>query len=253
MRRRELFPRYQMDREDDPKFVQNEPTILRAIDEFAEGMKQAPVEVLRGPNTEADDLIAGLVKSSKVMRRIVSTDRDFLQLIERGLSVYAPVKRLIIDESNFYEAAAPRTSSGAIVTFPRERFLDYRALIGDPSDSVPGVPGVGPLSAAKLLAEANADAFFGKPEKVRAALGRKSDGVERAFADGSAKSIVTRNRELMDLRRASPVWPRIEEMTTCGTWNRAKFEKWYDDLRVTSVVKDELFGRLETMAQGRSG
>lgn len=249
VRRRELYPNYQMDREYDPKFVQNEPTILRAIDEFAAAMHCAPVDVLRGENTEADDLIAGLVQAEpKAVKRIVSTDRDFLQLVGPKTSVYAPVKKAIIDQSNFFEMAAPRTSSGAIVTFPQERFLDYRALTGDPSDSVPGVPGVGPLSAAKLLAVAPLDSFFGKPAAVRTALGRKSDAVERAFADGTAERVVSRNRELMDLRLPSPVWPRIGEMTSRGRWDRPTFERWYDEQRISAVVKEELIRRLEHIA-----
>jgi len=250
LRRRAMYPPYQTGREGDPKFIQNEPTILAAIDDFAAAMAHAPVDVLRGDNTEADDLIAGMVKAHPETRtRIVSTDRDFLQLIGPKLSVYAPVKRIIIDESNFFEAAAPRTSKGDPVRFPRERFLDYRALIGDPSDNIAGVPGIGPLTAARLLAENTVEAYFGHPEAVRSACGRKSEAIERAFADGSAAEVVERNRTLMDLRRPAPCWDALDELTARGTWDRASFESWFDALRLSSVNKDELFGVLEGLAK----
>lgn len=249
LRRRAMYPPYQTGREGDPKFMQNEPTILAAIDDFAAAMANAPVDVARGENTEADDIIAGFVQAHPTTpKRIVSTDRDFLQLIGPEISVYAPVKRLIIDESNFFDAAAPKTSAGDAVVFPRERFLDYRALIGDPSDNIIGVPGIGPLTSAKLLAAAPVEAYYGNADAVRAACGRKSAAVEAAFADGTAQQIVERNCALMDLRRPAPCWEQLDELTTRGTWDRVKFEAWFDDIRMTSVMKDQLFGAFEELA-----
>ena len=250
LRRRELFPAYQTGREGDPKFVENEPTILAAIDEFA-AMCAAmlPVEVLRGENTEADDLIAGLAHHNpELEKRVVSTDRDFLQLVGPKTSVYAPVKKIVIGEDNFDAEAMPKTSAGEIVAFPRGRFLDYRALTGDPSDNLPGVLGIGPLSAAKLLAAATLDAYFGKPDAVRAALGRKSAAVEAAFADGSAQAIVERNRTLMDLRLGAPCWDDLPSYTTRGRWDRPAFEAWLDEQRITSVERAPLIERMETLS-----
>ncbi|MDP9238221.1 MAG: hypothetical protein M3P30_12645 [Chloroflexota bacterium] len=256
LRRRQIFPAYQTGREGDPKFIQNESTILGAIEGFAQmASKMLPFEVVRGTNTEADDLIAGLVHAAPdITKRIVSTDRDFLQLIDSHTSVYAPVRKLVIDESNFFDAAAPKTSAGVPISFPRERFLDYRALIGDPSDNLPGVPGVGPLSAAKLLAAAPLDDYIGEPaafravNAVRAALGRKSDAVERAFVDGSAAAVIERNRTLMDLRLPAPCWSQLDELTQRGRWDRATFEAWYREEKITAVEEAALFGRLESLA-----
>ncbi|MBI5288339.1 MAG: hypothetical protein HY873_05150 [Chloroflexi bacterium] len=250
LRRRELFPSYQTGREGDPKFIEHEPTILAAIDEFAEMCAaMLPVEVLRGPNTEADDLIAGLVHDHQnVEKRIVSTDRDFLQLVGPRTTVYAPVKKIVIGEDNFDAEAMPRTSSGETVTFPRARFLDYRALTGDPSDNLPGVLGIGALSAAKLLAAGDLDGYFGKPEAVRTALGRKSVAVEAAFADGAAEAIVARNRTLMDLRRGAPCWDDLPSYTTSGRWDRPAFEAWLDEQKITSVERGPLLDRMDSMA-----
>ncbi len=250
LRRREMFPAYQTGREGDPKFVENEPTILAAIDEFA-AMCAAmlPVEVLRGENTEADDLIAGLVHHNpRIAKRIVSTDRDFLQLVGPKTTVYAPVKKVVIGEDNFDAEAMPKTSSGEIVTFPRTRFLDYRALTGDPSDNLPGVLGIGPLSAAKLLAAGSLDGYFGQPDAVRAALGRKSAAVEAAFADGTAQAIVARNRTLMDLRLGAPCWDDLPSCTTPGRWDRHAFETWLDEQRITSVERAPLLERMASLA-----
>lgn len=253
LRRRQVYPPYQTGREGDPKFVENEPTILGAVARFCEIAEQAlPVDVLRGTNTEADDLIAGVVqRETQIHKRIVSTDRDFLQLIGPATDVYAPVKKLIINETNFDDVAAPKTSSGKSIPFPRDRYLDYRALTGDPSDNLPGLSGMGPLSAAKLLRLAPLDDYFGKPNAVRDALERKSLVVEQAFRDGSAKDIVERNRVLMDLRRPAPCWDDLDALTTRGTWRLDRFEEWYRAEKISAVEETSLLARLESLAANR--
>ncbi len=252
LRRRKVYPQYQTGREGDPKFIQNEPTILEAVAEFCKVALTLPVDVLRGKNTEADDLIAGVVhRDGKKMKRIVSTDRDFLQLIDARTSVYSPVKKVIIDDSNFFEQAAPKTSSGVAQTFPRERFLDYRAVTGDPSDNLPGVPSVGPLSAAKLLASAPLDDYFGDAAAVRRGLGRKSEAVERAFGDGTAEYVVTRNRFLMNLREPAPCWAELDAMTSRGRYDRSKFEGWVKEQRFSGVDEPALYTALEGLAKKR--
>jgi DNA polymerase-1 len=248
LRRRSMFAPYQTGRERDPKFVANEPTILRAIDEFIVAARVMPFEIVRGKNTEADDLIAGTVQANKRARkRIVSTDRDFLQLIDATTSVLSPVKKLVIDASNFAEAVTPAGANA----IPRDRYLDYRALVGDPSDDLPGVPGIGPLSAAKLVERAPLASYFGDAAAVRAALGRKSERVETAFADGAAAEVVARNRALMDLRLPAPCWDELESLTVRGAWDPAAFEAWLGEQRFGSLDAAAVTARMETLAAGR--
>jgi len=88
------------------------------------------------PKYEADDAIATLAAraAAKGLRTvIVSTDKDLLQLIDATTSVWNPSKEKSVDEGNveeFFGAAAGRV-------------VDVLALWGDPSDNVPGVPGIG--------------------------------------------------------------------------------------------------------------
>ncbi|MHB8516260.1 MAG: hypothetical protein ACYDCT_12865 [Dehalococcoidia bacterium] len=250
LRRRAIYPPYQMGREADAKFTGNEPTILAAIGEFSTmAAAMLPVEVLRLTNTEADDLIAGLVAANAATpKRIVSGDRDFLQLISATTSIYSPVKKVVIDETNFFEEAAPKTAAGERVVFPRERFLDYRTVVGDPSDTLPGVPGAGPVSAAKLVAAAPLAGYFGRPDGVRAALGRRNEPMERAFADGTAEAIVRRNRTLMDLRVPSPCWDELDEAARRGTYERAAFAAWLAEQRMSSVDEKLLLAQMEALA-----
>ncbi len=236
LRRRMVFPGYQLGRESDPNFIDNEPFVLDAIAQFIQAAACLPVEIVRGTNTEADDLVSALVLQAPQERvRIASTDRDFLQLVDERVSIYAPVKRIIIDHSNFSEATAPRDSGGRAATFPRERFLDYRAASGDASDNLPGLPGVGALTAARLLAHAPLDAYFETPTLVTAALERRNVRLEGAFRTPEARTIVQRNRELMDLRRAALAYPDLAPYTVTGTWDEAAFRAWIKVLRISGV------------------
>jgi 5'-3' exonuclease len=250
LRRRQIYPAYQTGRERDPKFIANEPIVLGAIAVFIDIAARAlPVDLLRSTNVEADDLIAGSVaRRDGTPVRIVSTDRDFLQLVGPGVDIYSPVKRVIVDEANFDEQALPRSSSGAIARFPRDRFLQYRTLLGDPSDDLPGVPGIGPLTAAALVARADARAFVGDPGAVREAIGRKSLAVERAFADGTAEAVLERNEALMDLRRPSPVWDLLDDARRRGAWDAAAFSAWLDELRPAGIDRPALLRQLERLA-----
>jgi DNA polymerase-1 len=249
LRRRQIYAPYQTGRERDPKFVQNEPTILRAIAEFSEMAADVlPLEILRGMNVEADDLVAGLVSAHHdAPKRIVSTDRDFYQLIGPSVSVYAPVKKLIVDDSNFDDVAWGKRV-GPPRPIPRERFLDYRAVTGDTSDDLPGVPGVGPGSAQAMLRRAPLDSYFGNARAVQNALGRRSLVIEKAFRDGSAREVVDRNRTLMDLRLPAPCWSELDTLTRRGRWQRDAFERWLDDQRISNVDRKLLMPRMEQLA-----
>lgn len=237
LRRRSVFPPYQTGRESDPNFMEYEKYVVEAIGQFSEMAQQMlQVRILRGRNTEADDLIAtAVLAESDVPARICSTDRDFLQLVGEQISIYSPVKRLVISMENFSEATAPKSSDGSAVPFPRERYLDYRAASGDASDNLPGIPGVGALSAAKLVAAAPLDDYLANPHLVPRVLGRKSARIDSAFASGEAAAAVARNRQLMDLRLASQNYPDLAPYETHGTWDEAAFRGWVKSQRISAL------------------
>jgi DNA polymerase-1 len=133
--------------------------------------------------------------------------------------------------------------------FARDRLLDYRALVGDSSDDLPGVPGIGPLSAIAMLVKAPLDTYLRDPSAVRMALGRKNERAERAFADGSAREIVERNRTLMDLHSPAPCWDELESLTTKGSWNENAFRAWLEEQRFSSIDQPALIARLEVLAR----
>ena len=97
-----------------------------------------PVQQIMMEKLEADDIIAYLAKeaagSPKVKKvTIVSSDKDFLQLVDNTIEVYAPVKKKTFTESNIFDE---------LKVLP-ENYNIVKALLGDNSDNLPGVKGLG--------------------------------------------------------------------------------------------------------------
>ena len=97
---------------------------------------------------EADDIIAtmtreALEKNWKVT--IVSADKDLMQLVEDSVIMWDPQRDAT------YDSAAVEKKFGV----PPTQLLDLMALVGDSSDNIPGVPGVGPKTASSLIQEFN--------------------------------------------------------------------------------------------------
>ena len=98
------------------------------------------------PNTlEADDIIAWLCtqKFPEDDNVVVSTDQDMLQLVSVNTRVYNPTKDIIVDVDNFEK------HTGA----PLDEYVQYKAIMGDKSDNIDGIPGAGPKRALKILNE----------------------------------------------------------------------------------------------------
>ena len=152
--RHRLFPRYKANREPQPQALQRQFALCRefcrhlGIAEFASG------------EFEADDLIGSLAAVSRshgLRVTVVSRDKDLAQLVGPGdvFWDYADAVQYRYHEIADRFGAAP------------ERMADYLALRGDSVDNVPGVPGIGPKTAAALMGSfGSLDELFGRLEHV---------------------------------------------------------------------------------------
>lgn len=249
LRRRSLFPGYQLGRESDPSFMENEQHVLEGIRQFIELAALLPIRVLRGVNTEADDLIsAAVLQAPEESVRICSTDRDFLQLVDERVTIYSPVKRLVITGDNFAEATAPKAADGTACPFPRDRYLDYRVASGDASDNLPGIAGIGTLTAAKLLAAAPLDHYLEHPAEASRVLGRRNARIEQALHSGEAAETVARNRQLMDLRLAALNYPDLGDYARDGRWDETGFRAWVKEQRIAALEIEAAVRCLDAVA-----
>jgi DNA polymerase-1 len=92
---------------------------------------------------EADDVISWLVQEKVPPATIVTIDKDLLQLVNRQVRFYNPLKKILITEENFEQEVDTTLAD----------FLNIKALMGDKSDNIPGIPGYGPQKSKKLACQ----------------------------------------------------------------------------------------------------
>jgi len=155
--RHEMYKEYKANRtETPPELIEQFPALIKVI-------KAMGLPVLQIPGVEADDVIGTLAIMAKQegWNTIVSTsDKDFAQLVNKGVKLINTMTDVVLDEKGVMEKFGVKPN----------QIIDYLALIGDTSDNVPGIPKVGPKTAAKWLAEygtldniiKNADKITGK-------------------------------------------------------------------------------------------
>ncbi len=140
--RHTMYPQYKATRDKTPEDLHAQiPIIERALE-------AAGVKSIREEGLEADDLIATLSRSctsSGISCLILSGDKDLMQLVDDRIHMLRPVK----GEYLRFDPSAVTEHFG----ITPQQIIDYLALIGDSSDNVPGVKGIGPKGAVKLLAE----------------------------------------------------------------------------------------------------
>ncbi len=134
------FPEYKAQRPGMPEeLVMQLPYIQKIIDGFR-------LPALRLEGFEADDLICTLVHRARAQGfqvEIITGDKDLLPLVQEGVDMWDPMKEMR------YDPAAIREKYG----LTPEELVEVRALAGDASDNIPGVPGIGEKTALKLIAE----------------------------------------------------------------------------------------------------
>lgn len=157
--RTERYADYKGTRDKTPEELLSQFLLLR---EFAANMG---IPFLEKDNYEADDIIGTLATQAAAKGydvRVITGDRDALQLVRPNLRVLLTKKG--ISEIKDYDTAAFEEEYG----FEPLKLIDLKGLMGDTSDNIPGVPGVGPKTASKLLLA------YGSVENVLAHVGEVS-------------------------------------------------------------------------------
>jgi DNA polymerase-1 len=177
------------------------------------------------PGYEADDVIGALSKqaeSAGIEVVILSGDLDTLQLV-------TPRVKLMTTRQGFQntviydEAAIAERFAG----LRPDQMNDYKALKGDATDNIPGVPGVGEKTASKMIADS------GNIEGVYADLGRFTERTRKALDDH--KDQVFRNREQVRIVTDLPVQLELERIRR-GPYDRAAVLALFQDLEFRSLV-----------------
>src|SRR6516165_7291363 len=138
--RTEMYPDYKAHRPDPPDDLRPQFPLIR------EAVKAFDLPCLEQRGFEADDLIATYVREAceaGATVTIVASDKDLMQLVRDGVIMFDTMKDRKIGRAEVIEKFG----------VPPEKVIEVQALIGDSTDNVPGVPGIGVKTAAQLIGE----------------------------------------------------------------------------------------------------
>ena len=178
--RNEIYPEYKSNRPAPPEALKPQFELIRTLSE------KLGFATLVVPGVEADDVIGTLCETfrGRLPVRIISGDKDLTQLIGDGVSMYDTMNEIEYDEAKVREKfGVPPTLMGS-----------FLALTGDASDNIPGVPGVGKVTASKLLTE------YGSPEGVYANLERIKGKLREKLEGGRDSMELSRKLVAIDTR-----------------------------------------------------
>ncbi|WP_280394993.1 DNA polymerase I [Nocardia brasiliensis] len=224
--RTEAYPEYKANRSQTPDEFRGQVELTKDV----LGAMGIPVMAIEG--FEADDIIATLTTqavSEGFRVLIVSGDRDAIQLVNDNVTVLYPRKG-VSDLTRF----TPDEVFAKYQLTPSQ-YPDYAALRGDPSDNLPGIPGVGEKTAAKWIREyGDLNTLVDKVDEVK---GKVGDALRANL------SSVVLNRQLTEMVRDVPL-PYTPDQLAQQPWDRNKIHQLFDDLEFR-VLRDRLF---ETLA-----
>ena len=218
--RHKIYSNYKANRPEMPLELQHQ------IPHLWEVLEAMNIPVLRKPGFEADDIIGTITNSvseSQIESYIVSGDKDFMQLINDKVFLYAPGKRnyppVIYDRQGVIEKWG----------LPPEKIIDLLALMGDSSDNVPGVSGVGVKTAVKLLNEY---------DNIESVLDNVSKIKNKRVYDGltNGREIAYLSRELVTIVKDVDVDTSIENFII-NSFNHEDLSKKFEELEFFGLLK----------------
>ncbi len=226
--RHEIFPDYKATREKLDETLQEDfATAMRRIRQILEAFDIAVVEL---ESFEADDVIGTLSRQATrqgLQAVIVSGDKDFYQLIDDGIALLNPgrggaaaVAAEYVDQAN----AADRLG------VPPDRVTDYLALVGDSSDNIPGVRGIGPKTAVQLIER------FGSLEEI---LSHATDIEQKRPREALQQHAeeARLSKELVTIRDDLPITLDLDELRL-GEPNRERLRDLFLELEFHTLVRD---------------
>jgi DNA polymerase I len=224
--RLEKYPEYKAGRSATPDEFRGQIDITKEV------LGALGITVLAEAGYEADDVIATLATQAEdegYRVLVVTGDRDSLQLVSDDVTVLYPRKG--VSELTRFTPEAVVEKYG----LTPQQYPDFAALRGDPSDNLPGIPGVGEKTATKWIAE------YGSLQ----ALVDQVDTVKGKVGDALRENLshVVLNRELTDLVKDVPL-AQTPDTLRMQPWNRDQIHRLFDDLEFR-VLRERLF---ETLA-----
>ena len=221
--RNEIFSEYKGNRSDAPD------DLIPQFDYIRKSVLAFNLPSIELINYEADDLIATYcdqILKVGAKATIVSSDKDLMQLYQKNIRIYDPMKNKFITEDDVISKFGVKP----------EKVVDVQALAGDSSDNVPGVPGIGVKTAAELInTYSSLDNLLKNTNKI------KQNKRRETLINNSDKAIIS--KKLVTLKKDVPVKDKLETFAL----------KEIDKKKLFSFLREMEFNRLLSSAISKYG
>ncbi len=218
--RDEIYPDYKAHRDRMPDEMRVQMDRIRQI------VQAFGIPIVEVPGVEADDLMGALAQQAAAQGLetvIVTGDRDLLQLVAPGVKVFLAGRRL--SDGTVYDEEAVRARYGGLSP---AQLRDYKALVGDKSDNIPGVNGVGEKTATELLRK------YGSLEEIYSHLDEVTPPRYREALEKNRDAAFL-SRQLATIRTDLPVRLSLEECTV-RNYDRARVTELFRQLEFRSLL-----------------
>ncbi|WP_067932150.1 DNA polymerase I [Alicyclobacillus kakegawensis] len=232
--RHRVFEAYKGTRQKTPSELSEQFPLVRDV------LHAFRIPVIELENYEADDLIGTLARIAEaegLPTLVVSGDRDLLQLVSD--TVHAAVTRKGITDMDVYDVEAVR----ARFELSPEQIVDLKGLMGDNSDNIPGVPGVGEKTAIKLLKEYHT--VESVLEHIDEVPGKK---LQERLRQNREQALMS--KQLATICRRAPIDVTIEQLKYEG-YDVAAVRRVFHDLGFQSLF-DRISGEIDSPSEARS-
>ena len=225
--RDELYPEYKANRPPMPDDLRQQ------VEPILEIVRDMGLPLLQVEGVEADDVIGTLAREAAARQQevVISTgDKDMAQLVDSYISLINTMTDTKMDEEGVFTKFGVRP----------DQIIDYLALIGDTSDNVPGVPKVGPKTAAKWLAEFNhLDAIMENAESFKGKIGENLR---------SSLEQIPLSRELVTIRSDLKLNQHVDDLRI-GEANRDALINWFKRFDFKTWLSEQLQSEEESDEQ----
>ena len=219
--RHKLFDQYKIHRPETPEELVGQ---LGRVRELVEAFN-IPIFEMEG--YEADDLLGTLSNQASgkdVETIIVTGDADAMQLVSPKVKVLYPKPRRAFSDTTLFDEAAVKEKYGVTP----EQIADLKGLVGDPSDNIPGVPGVGAKTAQKLIGQ------FGSVESIYENIDKVEPAKLQALLNDN-EAVARQSKELATIVSDMPVKLKLDDCQV-SQYDRNKVTELFRELEFASLL-----------------
>ena len=219
--RHQLFDQYKAHRPPTPDELVNQ------LDRVRQLVEAFPIPIFELDGYEADDVLGTLSRQASqqgIDTIIVTGDADTMQLVSPKVKVLYPKPRKGFSDTTLYDEAAVSQKYG----IKPGQIVDLKGLMGDPSDNIPGVPGIGEKTAVKLLQQ------FGTIEEIYTHIDQVTPPKLQALLQQN-EAIARQSQELATIVTQSPVTLNLDDCQL-SHYDRKQVTELFRELEFSSLL-----------------